>query len=465
MRRSLLRAALLAVALLPLATAGAQSPAPDSVVERFAAAVTAARLRFVQDSGRLWGQRLDTIPWLGVAGQRVYLSVDPGVAGYERTTGELWTGPLPEGVAPANTALEWAGRRWAMIVLPLPANPRAATRLLLHEAAHVAQPAVLPRVVYHEGSVGADLLDRPEGRVWLLLEYRALAAALAAREAAQSSAAQDALLFRARRLALATAREREREQALDIVEGLPEYTAWRLTERDATAFARVLRADALSTTSQVRVFPYFTGPAYAFLLDARAPDWRLRVLTTPDLASLLAATLPQAPTWLEPALRADSILASLADSAALARSATAAGERYGRVELERAEAARWAELEGRRAELRARFADGPTVRLRPGALRIAFDPRGQVSLGEAGTVMTGVVWKGEGGSELQAVAGALVTPDWTELRVPLDSAGFAAGVLQRAWTWTGNGWTLTLPAGWRITAAGTSWVARPPTRE
>jgi len=150
------------------------------------------------------------------------------------------------------------------------------------------------------------------------------------------------------------------------------------------------------------------------------------------------------------------------DTAALGALARRAAEAYGLTATAAEEEGRWATRERELAALRARFVAGPTLRLRPASLRISFDPRQQASLGDAGTVMRGVEWKGDDGAELRAPAGALVSPDWSELRVPLDSAALVPGPLAVRRTWTAAGWTLTLPAGWVLATAGTSWVATPP---
>jgi hypothetical protein len=142
--------------------------------------------------------------------------------------------------------------------------------------------------------------------------------------------------------------------------------------------------------------------------------------------------------------------------------AEALGRPLGIDELRRTEGERARARQQRLDELRARFVDGPTLRLRPGALRLSFDPRGQVPLGAAGTVMADVAWRGEGGAELHAAEGALITPDWSELRLPLDGAQPPEGRLTRTLELSRPGWKLVLPAGWRLSASGGSTVAAPP---
>jgi hypothetical protein len=447
-----------------LATPAGGQPAPDSAgVEAFRLTTRAARDHLARDAGRLWGARLDTIPWMGVAGARAYLTADPARAGYAAADAALFAGPLPASIAPANTAVTWAARRWAMVLLPLPADTAAATRLLIHEAAHVAQPAAIPAPPNSEGGATGEWLDGPEGRLWLQLELRALAAALAARGPASARAVDDALGVRARRDAAAGAAERRRERALESTEGLPEYTAWALTTAAPDgAFARWLER-APRPESYVRASAYLTGPAYALLLDrtGAAPSWRASLDSAPDLPALLLRRAGAQPAVVRAAL-AGGRGGGPGAVAALERAAEGAAARYAGAALRRTETARWEARSRAIAALRARFVAGPTLRLRPPSLRITFDPRGQSALGESGSVMANVAWVGDAGAALEAPGGALVTPAWDELRVPLGAARLRPGVLAAATEWRGEGWRLRLPAGWRIEPAGRSWVATPP---
>jgi hypothetical protein len=476
-------------ALALLASLGATDSVPAQVA-RFDRMAAAARAVLAADAGRFWGARLDGVEWMAVlrtadgGGGHAYLTASPaGVAsGYEPVDAgrlTLYAGALPPGVAPANTSVEWGGRRWAMVVLPLPSDSADAVRLLVHEAMHTLQGrttegTVLPSPAYAEGGAGVALLDRPEGRVWLQLEERALhAALLASSKGAQQRALLDALLFRARRYAAATPDERVRERALDVGEGLPEYTAWALTAGTGAAGARAFAPSlerAAAQPSYVRAFPYATGPAYAFLVDRSLSGWRRHVMAHGgafDLQGLALTTVSGAPPWLAAALGDTAAAATASAPEPLARAADAAAARYGDAALRAAEDARWAAREREIAALRRRFVDGPTLRLRPGALRISFDPRAQTPLGDAGTVMRGLTWKGDAGAELDAPDGALVSPDWSELRVPLDGGVTpppSAGAIDTTRHWRAAGWSLTLPTGWRIAAEGGDWVARPPRR-
>ena len=387
----------------------------------FAAAVHAARADLVREGGHLWGVRLDTLQWMGVDGQRVYCTRKPDTTGFTMTADSLWVGPLPAGVAPSNTSITRWGRRWAMVILPLPSDIVAASRLLIHEAMHVMQPSVLPSPKEPINGVGFDYLDGPTGRLWLRMELAALADALSGADPLP------ALLFRAHRLGSASPEERRRQLALELSEGMPEYTGWLLT--DSLGFVNVLRAPEEPQQSWVRRFPYLTGPAYAFLLDRARPDWRRGLTDTTDLgALLLEATV---------------------------------GKRYNNGDIASAEQARWTRRKAQIDSLTAVFVTGPTVRIRPKVIRISFDYRAQVALAGNGNVMPEMTWKTDDGAELLAPAGGLVTADWKELRVPLEGQKFVAGRLASTKKWQAAEWSLTLPAGWVVQGDGASWIITP----
>jgi hypothetical protein len=448
---------LLAWAGLVAGPAPAQERAGDGAAA-FRRAVAGARDALARDEGGLWGVRLDTLRWLAVSATRAYATDDPGLESFA-FEGGLWAGPPPAGVAPANTLLLWVGRRWAMVALPLPEDSLEAVRLLLHEAWHVVQSGVVVSDAPNEAGVtGDDLLDGPDGRLWLQLEWRALARALEAEGAARDRALLAALVFRARRYAAASPEERRRERLLDVHEGVAEYTAWRLTGSDPLRLAARLRAEAPRRRSYVRSFAYYTGPAYGLLLDARSPGWTHRFRTSPNLQLAALATLRAPPGWLSEWLEG-TCCEGLDELRSLARRE---GRLHGHDSLRRSELARWRDHLALLELARKRFLQGPTLRLRPGPLNIVFDPAGQLPLGEAGTVMSGLHWGSADGAELLAPRGALVTRDWQELIVPLGRVAPREGTLEAPITLEGEGWTLRLPALWRLSRDGESWVVGPP---
>ena len=461
-RLSCLLALALSASTIPATSlAAAAGPLPPEVTR--AARLAAEATRRLKDSGgALWGRPV-TAPWLFVRGDQVYATEDTHTGSLSPVPArslpeglKLWTGPLPPGLSPSNTAVVYEQVRWAMVMLPLPTSDPEALKLLIHEAFHVWQKIVLKLEPYNETGPGSDLLDRPEGRIWLRLEMLALQDALSV-PTADDARLSRALLFRARRLQAATPEERDRERLLELAEGCAEHTGWTVSGGTRADLVRALE-EAPKNPTLVRSFPYATGPAYGELLQQRDEKWRFTAAETHDLPRQLAATLePLSAAWAQAALEGS------ASKEAVDARAQREGAAFKLDAIRKEEDRRWATREKQIAELRSRFVDGPTLRIRPSDLRVSFDYRASVPLGDAGTVLANVFWRTDAGADLAAPGGALVSPDWKELRVPLDKGvRIAAGTLSAKAQWKSKGWTLTLPAGWVLAANGSSMVASPP---
>ena len=449
-------------------SAGAQTSSPTpTTAESFQIDATRAHAALARDGGQLWGARLDSVAWLGVEGKTILLTAAPSVAGYTRSDG-LWEGPLPTTVTPSNTSVNWGGRTWAMIMLPLPpGDSLMVERLFIHEAMHVLQPSVLPATEYSETGSGAAALDEPVGRSWLRLEWKALSAALRASGASRDRAVLDALLFRAERYAYVSTDEVTRERALDVKEGIPEYTGCKLSGSPRAEFEESIDSAPAKIPSFIRAFVYYTGPAYAMLLDDYTNGtWRRSLRTNPDLQSMTADALASRDLPDMPLIRTG--LAAALQPAQVALLASAANQRaqlYGGAAIVAEENERWVARQRQLAEYRTKFVDGPVVMLRPHSLNISFDPRGQASLGASGTVMANLAWKSADGTTLTAPAGALVNQSWTELRVPLGNVQLSPGTVTAPTTIRGDGWTLVLEPGWIISTDKSSVVVSPPLKQ
>jgi len=435
----LLVATLLLAAPLRAQSAPAAATPPHPDTSGLADAVREAR-RTLQALPQLWAIDPRDLTWLFTDGRAHVVTV-------RRDDGDrLDPIALPAGTVIANHATDWNGRRVAMVRVPLPRDAQQRTTLLVHEAMHTLQPTQLPGATRTEAGTGGDFLDGEDGRSWLFLELRALAAALRATGDAQRSAVRDALAFRARRDALAHAEERTRLDALDLSEGLPEYTGMRLAGVTATQLADKIGNAAAARVSWVRASGYWTGPAWGYALDALGVrDWRSsakRGARLPDLAAD-ALRVPRA--------------AVEDTTVTVRRQAT-----YDGTALRAAEHARAVANARVLDSLRMRFAEGAMLRLYPTSMQVAFDPNGQTPLAGRGTVMRGFRWSAKDGSELVADAGALVSSAWDWVQVPLDTNTLGDAVLDTPRTLSGGGWTVTLAKGWRITRRGDLLEARPP---
>jgi hypothetical protein len=449
------------VAAGPLA---AQAPSPDTTGLIRSVSLAREALRGLPGLWEIDGSRVE---WILTDGRTHFATgrgVGGGASGADASAGgaaaeRLTPIALPAGTTIANTAVEVQGRRWAMVVLPLGRTDLARTRLLVHEAMHTFQPERLPRPARTEAGEGGDFLDGEQGRLWLFLELRAIAAALTSSGEALRDAARDAILFRAQRHALAHPTERARLDALDLAEGIPEYTGWRLAGASDSLLAARLRAADTMRVSWVRGVGYWTGPAYGFLLDRLgASGWRAEQQRGERLPVLLARAVGSGRSAAAAAESSDAT----ADDPSYTALVEARAASYGGVELARVEHARAVANARRLDSLRTRFVAGPVLRVIPASLRISFDPNGQTPLAGDGTVMLNFRWAAEDGAELVAAGGALVSPDWSWVQVPLGAVEVTERNIESPRTITGDGWRLTLPAGWRVQRVDGRVELRPP---
>ena len=375
-----------------------------------------------KDGGHLWGRSLrGPMILVDPVTRTAFASEQPPGGSFTEADG-LWRGAIPEGIPTANYALTWAGRRWAMVLLPLPKDRFIRLALLLHESFHGIQEGL--------GLSGPDRLnphlDERDGRYWLRLELRAMAAALRTDGSARHSAARDAMLFRAQRYSLYPGAD-SLEHALELAEGLAEYTGTRLAldylGLPVSRAAELLRSFEGRAT-YVRSLGYGTGPGLGLLLDAYAPKWRTEV-SREGLAPQLAAALKFTPP------------------ADLAGQAQRAARRYEMEALAQEEDVRAATRAKALADYRARLIEGPVLSLRQPGLERAFNPNTLVAMGGDGTVYPTGSFGAEWGSLEVESGGALVATDFTLLRLaaPRDTSG---SVIH------GEGWTLKLAAGWTL---------------
>src|SRR2546423_5183025 len=176
-----------------------------------------------RDNGALWGVSLCGPMLLVDPATRSVFANQAGGEKLLKPEGDIFVGKLPEQINIANTATDWAGTKWTMIMLPLPDEPHRRGTLIAHEMWHRIQGEIgLP-----QSGAANNHLDTRDGRYWLQLEWRALAAALQAAGLSRKEAVRDATLFRARRRELfPDAAQAEREMELN--EGLAEYNGIKL---------------------------------------------------------------------------------------------------------------------------------------------------------------------------------------------------------------------------------------------
>lgn len=263
------------------------------------------------DGRRLWGRSLCA----------PIVIVDPR-NGTVRTT-QPAPGPLPP--LRANTAFDWAGERWIMVLAPLPANPAALAELLFHEGWHGQQAAL----GFPANNVTAAHLDETIARYWLRLEWAALSEALVTRGEQQRRHVAQALAFRERRLR-GRPEAAAAERALMLNEGPAAYTGAALSG-DPVGRARAALDGAAARPALGRSFAYASGPAWGLLLDRFRPDWR-RSGRRVDLAEMMpvpAASRANACAYGGTRILSEEMLAGTERRARIAAAVAATAENRG----------------------------------------------------------------------------------------------------------------------------------------
>ncbi|GBC82977.1 hypothetical protein HRbin10_02115 [bacterium HR10] len=283
-KRIFLSPVLLALPFCPSPTKAQDSPIPLADARKI---FEQARTLSEADAGQLWGRPLYGPLMLVDPKTRFIVANQPDKEHHLTESQGVFVGTLPEQESVANAAYRWAGITWTMLMWPLPTNPYARGRLLMHESFH--------RIQEDLGLPGSNPpnshLDSQEGRTWLRLEWRALAEALIHRGERRRSAIVDALTFRTYRRSLFPQAE---ERALELNEGLAEYTGYKLCgwpEAILADRAAIRLEQDERGTNFVRSFAYASGPAWAILLDELQVKWRGNLNRQSDLGRILAAAL------------------------------------------------------------------------------------------------------------------------------------------------------------------------------
>ncbi len=410
------------IALLMLTAAShAQTPPPIDPVQAKAAFAEAHAVSD-REGGRHWGMALYGAMFFVDPVSRAVVANEPDLQGVLHRQGELYVGSLPASVMIADSPVEWGGKRWTMLRWPMPEDAFTRDVKFAHELFHRIQPAL-----HLDAPDTPNLqLDTLQGRLWLQLEWRALAAAIVEQGPAQLQAIRDALAFRNYRRSL-FAGSAVSERSLEIAEGVPEYTGLTAAAPD-TASARwrtiAKLADPDLSITFVRSFAYTSGPAYGLLLDQRMPGWTKNVTAQTDLAALLATMLRH------------SSAVSVQQRAPF----------YGEAALLVAETDRAKMADAEKARYRALLVNGPTLTL-PSAGHFAFNfnPSTLISLGDAGAVYP-TFHVTDAWGVLDVKEGVLVPSDFSGATVvaPADNSGSHLA---------GPGWTLDLAPGWRVVPA------------
>jgi len=377
-----------------------------------------------KENGKLWNHHLYG-PLLFVnQDNRTIIANEKDTKGILTKNGEIYTGILPNEINIANTAFDWNGKRWTMLMLPLPEDYNERLNLLIHELFHRIQPELGFVNLIEKQS---NHLDDLNGRIFLKLELEALRSALMSDgETTKQKHIQNALLFRNYRYKLYSG-AKENENTLELNEGIAEYTGSILSNRTDEKlkehYVQMIN-NFYNNHTFVRSFAYITMPVYGYFIYLKNDSWNKEISNSTNLTDYISGFFNiSIPTDL-----IETINAIKGD--------------YSFEEIESFEVNRDNELKKLIAEYETKFLTNPTLTIQFENMKISFDPRNIMPLKNLGTVYPNLRISDNWGI-LTVENGALLSNNWDKVTVS-EPAKTNDNIIE------GDGWKLELNSNWEL---------------
>jgi hypothetical protein len=380
------------------------------------------------DNGEFWGNSLNgPLILVDPETRTIYSNHDNSAGTFQQVSG-VFVDTLPGEINMANTALEWDGIRWAMVMLPLPTDRKMRDNLIIHELFHRIQAQIGFENLDEQPNAH---LDTYQGRLLLRLELEALIQAIHSTEENSNHIAH-ALRFRKQRYL--SNEIKQGENTLELKEGLAEYTGLMLSGRSPDEIKRHFRTsvdDFYDNETFVRSFAYQTIPMYGYLLSKRNAYWHKEITHDTNLSDFFERAF-------------DANLDGTFQFETVAKAHDYHFERIQKEELER---------EKKRLKVvsnyRELFTQKRTLKLVFENMSISFDPRNIVPIEDLGTVYPSLRLSDNWGV-LTVESGALISADWQYILVSEPKVN-ADSVI------TGEGWKLELNQNWSVVKTGDTY--------
>lgn len=210
-----------------------------------------------------------------------YSNTDPDKQHFTNSD-TCYTGVLPPDIHIWNTTLNWKGKKWAMVMLPLSNIPKHAISVNLHELTHV----FLSKKGFPNHYVDVSHLTEKEGRILISIELRLMKKYLSTNF--DTDYLREALAIRSLRYNKYID-GRVNENLLELNEGLAEYSGTLMSGLDKdeiAAFYSMLIDNYLNRDDYDRVFAYITTPIYGYAVKEIKESWCRGLSPDTDLTSL-----------------------------------------------------------------------------------------------------------------------------------------------------------------------------------
>ncbi|HMG13830.1 MAG TPA: hypothetical protein VK590_00215 [Saprospiraceae bacterium] len=350
----------------------------------------------------------------------------PETAAILKQFGEIYSGILPNEINIANTAVNWNGRGWAMIMLPLPVYKQDRLNLLGHELFHVSQPSLGFKLFNTEN----NHLDQKDGRIYLRLELEALKKAIQTNNGTQKKIhLTNALAFRKYRYLLYPGADTT-ENLLELNEGIAEYTglviSGRNKKQNTDHFVQSINS-FLSNPTFVRSFAYQTIPIYGYLLDLdnTKNGWNREITIKTNLTDYFTKAFDiSIPTDLKKTT--DLFLNQYNGKAIISEEKT-----------------REEKIKKPIAECKNKFITQSHFELVFEQMNVSFDPRNIMPIEDKGNFYPNIRITDNWGI-LTVENGALMSSNWDKISVTVPLKNDNKNI-------SGDGWTLELKNGFSVT--------------
>ena len=240
-----------------------------------------------KENGKLWNYQLYGPILLVNQSDRSLIANEDDNKGILVKNEEVYTGTLPNEIIIANTAFDWNGKRWTMVIMPLPKDYNERLNLLTHELFHRIQPEIGFAGLFENQN---NHLDEKNGRIYLKLELEALKKAVSSNSGDERlKHIHNSLMFRCYRYLLFPD-SKDSENTLELNEGLAEYTGSILSDRtDNELTEHYIQAinDFYKTQTFVRSFAYVTIPVYGYLMNLQDPGWNKKITINTNLTDFI----------------------------------------------------------------------------------------------------------------------------------------------------------------------------------
>lgn len=371
----------------------------------------------------LWNKNLYGPILLIDSKTRAVFANEPDESGILKADGNIYTGVLPDKINIANTAINWNGKRWAMMMLPLPKNKYDRIGLLAHESFHRIQPSL----GFELNNIENNHLDQKEGRVYLRLELEALKRTLTAvSEKELKKHLTNALAFRKYRHNLYNGSD-VNENLLELNEGIAEFTGVIVSGRskEQTISSLTNGIDGfMDNPTFVRSFAYHTVPVYGYLLYKKDKGWNKKITEKTNLTNYFIKAFN-----IEIANDFKDAVEKLIN------------DYNGSIIIEE-ETKREERIKNLITEYKSKFIDQPHFEIKFEKMNVSFDPRNIIPIEDKGTVYPNIRVTDKWGI-LTVEKGALMSPNWDKISIsnPVSIDGEKI---------EGDGWILELADGYGI---------------